>query len=99
MSYDSFDALFRQAAGLADTKDKEAIKALRKMLQQAVNGEKKWKTRAETAEASLETMKKRAQNNIDRAYNQGIRDSGGDTNIKRIIRHPEFGTSLPEQKK
>ncbi len=95
---DSTQKLF-DMLGMADTggpsddrKMKDALGTTRKLLAQAVAGERKALTRAQDAEAALASMKRRAQNNIDRAFNKGVKAAGGSSNVERIVRHPEFGT-------
>lgn len=80
--------------GERDKAQSEKIRAsLRKMLQQAVDGERRALKRAVEAEADVDRVKRRAQNNIDRAFNRGVAAAGGDDTVRRIVRHPEFGTS------
>lgn len=79
-------------SGLADLKRAQTEKSLRKMLQQALDGERRALKRAEEAESALARTKRRAQNNIDRAFNRGVSVAGGDATVRRIVRHPEFGT-------
>lgn len=89
-----FEEMLRSAAGQSqpDERQAAAIKTLRKLLQQAVNGERKQTKRADEAEATITVLKKRAKNNIDRSFNRGIAAAAGGNNVQRIVRHPEYGT-------
>lgn len=75
----------------AEDRAKRGVASLRKLLKQAVDGERRALRRAEEAEASVVSIRKRAQNNIDRAFNRGVRAAGGGSTVCRIVRHPELG--------
>lgn len=69
--------------------------ALAKMLQQAVTGERKALKRIAELEGRIETLKRKAQNNIDRSYNRGVRAAmhRSEPPGYRTVRFPEYGTS------
>ncbi len=89
---DVLGGLFGGTSTASDDRARDRNAAtLRKLLQQAVDGERRALKRATEAEAVLGRTKKRAQNNIDRAFNRGVSAAGGDDKVRRIVRHPEFG--------
>ncbi len=75
-------------------KHDDTSSTLANLLKQAVAGERSALDRVTELEESIVTLKRRAQNNIDRSYNRGL--SAGvradECPGNRTVRFPEYGT-------